>query len=266
MDLRELEKLKEFNEGENPLIIDEMLFLDVEISYATMCGRVLFWEREVQSVWKKRQRNGFKDSVVIRMKHLGIAVFSPLMALVDMGIGIGSGAVELWTLRRRTPFISASKNLEEGSRLFVALFYANLLRALNPNAGFLEEHHEGVRDCRQESLSYYFGDGLVRASLIKRISCLGRSLNFSESIFHRQISSRLTYVLLALAVVITRAVEVIFGMVAAFFSLIFLGKVASLNRYAYRGLQATGMIGDVSYCVFKMIYPCLGESSHLPKK
>ncbi len=111
-------------------------------------------------------------------------------------------------------------------------FY-NLLHFINPKA-------ESVRDEK-------FGP--------RSPVCIGHKLKKSNNILVRHVVSRLSFALDLVAEVVRKAVFGVLGAIAAVFSLMTLGISPSLNKFAYKGLKAPGVIGDIFRGVQLIINP-----------
>lgn len=99
------------------------------------------------------------------------------------------------------------------------------------------------------------GDGFLSDLVINPLKDIARSCYNSDNFLKRHVASRLTYALLAVSCLVTRAVDGIIGIPAAGLSILTGGKFESLNNLAYRTLQAPGIINDLFYCTIKFINP-----------
>lgn len=77
----------------------------------------------------------------------------------------------------------------------------------------------------------------------------------SENCFVKYVVSRLTYALMGICCIITRLVDLIFGLIAGLASILTLGKIDFINRVAYEGLMAPALIFDLYFCLLKTINP-----------
>ncbi|MCC5832854.1 MAG: hypothetical protein JJU12_07425 [Chlamydiales bacterium] len=180
----------------------------------------------------------------IRGAYLSLVPVSAITSIVDTAIGACAAIPALATAGKHKKTINFFFNFLESSFDIVSKPYVNLLKTLNPTAklppirGFDEVH-----------------PGICTPYPSEKLDNLAENYFKSKNFFKKHVASRLTYVLLAITFVITRIVDGIIGLIAAAFSLITLGKLPFLNKTAYRGLCATGIIHDLFYCTLKVINP-----------
>ena len=77
----------------------------------------------------------------------------------------------------------------------------------------------------------------------------------TDSNFRRHVVSRLSFLLFAVASVVTRVFDTVIGAVAFVLAVVRCAKEPYFNHYALRGLKVTGVISDVVYAVLKFINP-----------
>lgn len=77
----------------------------------------------------------------------------------------------------------------------------------------------------------------------------------SDNFFVRHVTSRLTYALLAVSMIVTRVVEAVLVIPAVVLSIFFFGEVKSVNNFALNALSAPKILLDVFFCAINMINP-----------
>ena len=184
---------------------------------------------------------GFKSWGLARGGFLVDTPVGLVTTVADTIIGIGSGLCAVGTLGLHGPTCKVAAQHIENSRHILSKPYMDLLRVLNPNAKITTVanssdgiFHSAARD--------WCGEGV-------------ESCQNSRFWLVRQVCSRLTYVLYAIAAVITRVVDAIIGVFAAVLSFLFLGTFHGVNSYAYTGLQVTGIVNDLFMSVLGVINP-----------
>lgn len=176
-----------------------------------------------------------------RGAHLLLTPASFITSAVDTIIGLGAGLGAICTLgKNKQTFKVACNHLSSSDKLFVRP-YVNFLKTINPEAKISGD-----------------GDGFLSDLVINPLKNIARRCYNSDNFLKRHIASRLTYALLAVSCLVTRAVDGIIGIPAAGLSILTGGKFESLNNLAYRTLQAPGIINDLFYCTIKFINPWTG--------
>lgn len=201
--------------------------------------------------WVSSEETSFvKKQVLARGAYLILAPASLVTSAVDAIIGVGAGIGAICALGKHKPTCQFTiKHLHSSDRM-IAEPYVNLLKALNPDFELTEGR----------SLIGAMGHGFTSHFIREPLKEVARSCYDSDSLLKRHVASRLTYALLAIASVVTRAVDGVIGVPAAALSLLTLGKFESLNHLAYRGLQVPGIINDLFYCTIKLVNPWTGTS------
>lgn len=196
-----------------------------------------------------------KKQIYSRGANLALAPTLFMTGAVDAIIGVGAGIATVCTLGMCRPVSKLAFDHLATTRYLMALPYQSLLHVINPNAQFpkrtsiLDEGNGKGPWIGSE------GNGFVHDSIHDSLRRSAEKRYESENFLHRQVTSRLTYALLAIASVITRVTDAIIGLRAAVFSMLTLGKVDSLNNVAYRALQAPAVIHDLFYCAVKFLNP-----------
>lgn len=133
--------------------------------------------------------------------------------------------------------------------------------SISSNDPFKPTYEEGISEgCYRieykELLVCYKGKGLLTNSINKFFKKKAEDARiFENSFFKRHFVSRGATALLLLGSIVTRTVDAVIGVIAAIGSIVTLGKFASLNNTAYRGLQFPGIIHDIHYCAVKTLNP-----------
>jgi len=224
-------------------------------------------QRYVSTEWVASKNTTFiKKNILSRLAHLGLVPLSIITCALDtiIGLGTGLGSIAIGGTNREL-FQFAHKHLE-ASGAMAPISYLNILRTLNPEANIsydeksktnlvLEDY--GIIKLKHPIVSAS-GNGFITHYAHISLKNLARSCYRSDNVFHRHISSRLTFGLLAIASVITRAVDAAIGTIAGMFSLVTFGKILWVNNLAYRALQAPAIAQDLFYCTNKLINPWTG--------
>jgi len=216
-----------------------------------------------------------KKDVLARGAHFVLAPSFFITCAVDTIIGLGVGIGAFCTLGKHKPICEiAYAHLYSSNMLFVRP-YVNLLQTINPeakladrsnfkgNIPFFINYHGETKLCitnNKPPMITADGTGYLSDLIINPLKDIGRSCYNSNNFLKRHVASRLTYALLAVSCLITRAVDGVIGVVAASLSILTGGKFESLNNLAYRTLQAPGIINDLFYCTIKFINPWTGTS------
>ncbi len=194
----------------------------------------------------------FKSQVLTRVAYLSLAFLNIITGSVNATAGVLTGSLNILTAGKKHSLHKITLAQLCNTRLTLSLFYLNGLRVLNPHA----------RLCNyipKNSLELSFdGNGLFAGRVNTLIQDLSAQCNTSKNFLKKQVISRLTYVLLAVASLVTRAVDAVIGIIAAVFSILTLGKFNTINTIAFRGLQVPGIVDDLFYCAVKIINPWTG--------
>lgn len=100
-----------------------------------------------------------------------------------------------------------------------------------------------------------FKTGIFTGAMGATLTLKGHKLHESKNFLARHVASRLTFGLLAISCVVTRVAELALACLALPFSILLLGKAKGLNQITFRGLQVTGILNDLLFCVLKIINP-----------
>jgi hypothetical protein len=141
------------------------------------------------------------------------------------------------------------RQLESSKPLLYAPFL-NFLHFINPKAALSSSTKPPMIDAT--------GNGFIAGKVIGSVKNIANGCRNSHNFLKREVASRLSYVLLAVAAVVSRAIDGVIGIPAAALSILTGGTYVSLNNLAVRALQATGIISDLYYCCIKFLNPLAG--------
>lgn len=225
----------------------------VNLSYATVVRADL----HIFSEYTHPSLSSIVDQhILARGGYLLLAPTSVITSALDIIVGLGAGIGAICTLGMHQPTLKVARYHLTSANQLAPRLYANLLRMIRPNArvnaGDFPEGDQETKDILKGK------DGYLAAKVITPFRAFAKECYSSDNFLKRHVASRLTYALLAVACLVTRAVDGVIGIVAALFSLATLGQFRKLNIIAYRGLQAPGIISDLFYCVVKVINPYAG--------
>lgn len=224
------------------------------VTYATTKPAELY----VYNNWIQSDETTFlKKHVLVRGAYFVLAPASFIASAIDTIIGLGAGIGAICTLgKHQRTFEVAFEHLSSSNKLVVRP-YANILQTINPEAKF-----SGNLACpgNKSPMISGHGDGFISDMVISSLKNVAIACYRSNNFLKRHVASRLTYALLAVSCLVTRAVDGIIGILAAGLSILTVGKFESLNNLAYRTLKAPGIINDLFYCTIKFINPWSGTS------
>lgn len=106
--------------------------------------------------------------------------------------------------------------------------------------------------------SFFNGRGLFTSLIVDSEINAAKKFADSKNILVRHIFSRIGFAFTLPTSMITRVADAALGLVAATFALITLGKISSLNNFAYRNINLPGLIPDMFFGVIKTINPWAG--------
>lgn len=188
--------------------------------------------------------------VLYRGAKFALAPVAFITCTLDTIVGLGYGLGTIRTLGTHKPTWEKTIIHLRHSREILLISYAFFLTAINPRADFPKTGTVISSD----------GRGLTTNLVFEPIKKVGINCRESDNFLKKHVASRLTYALLAISCLVTRAVDGIIGVPAAALSILTCGSVkfGSLHNVAYRGLQTTGIIDDLFYCTIKFINPWAG--------
>lgn len=196
--------------------------------------------RHVDDHWVKSTKTNFmKKQIFARGANLILTPASFVTHCLDTIMGLGAGIGALCSGRSSSPLYGIYRAHFKNSRNIVSEPYVNFLRSINPTAKVLR----GIED------------GFLTEAVIPSFVRHTREWVLSKNFLKRHVATRLTFALLAVSCVISRLADGIIGVSAACLSILFIGRIRSLNHIAYRGLQFTGVVDDLIYCAVRCINP-----------
>jgi len=207
----------------------------------------------------------FNRQVTARAANLIMAPVDAIAGVGDTVIGVLAGVGTIVSLGENTKiFRTASHHLSRCTGLIVRP-YRDLLHCVNPRAVFSWKPTYGeAADARKfgkgRPLVYCDGDGLLTGHVKDAFYGIGRWCRNHENVVIKHVVSRLSSLLSIAASAVCRAVDFVFGVIAAVLSFVALGKSETLNNTAHRGLQVTGIVGDVIFGITRIINPWAGYS------
>lgn len=193
--------------------------------------------------------NFFQKEILSRGLHLLLVPASVIPNALDIIIGLGASLGAIMTLGQKPAIIQFAYNHLVGLSFLISFIYKNALQTMNPHIIF------GSKKNASSPWISCIGNGLVTDEVHKSMEKVAITYRDSHSLFKKHIASRLSYVLLAAACLVTRAIDGALGALAAIFSLITIGKIPSINNIAVRGLQAPAIILDLFGCTIYFINP-----------
>jgi hypothetical protein len=203
----------------------------------------------IETNWILSHKTTFlKKQVLARGAYFCLTPAAFITHAIDTIIGLGIGLGALCTLGIHKPTVKMAINHLSDSKQLFANTYINFLKFINPGA------YADLNSSQEPTISAE-GNGFLSDFVDKPLRDLARDCRNSDNILKRHITSRLTYALLAISCLVTRAIDGIIGIPAAALSILTLGKFESLNNLAYRTLQAPGIIRDLFICTIKFINP-----------
>lgn len=225
---------------------------------------ISFSEHEIKNKILPESKSFQKRHVVSRLANLAVAPLSVLTSSVDglLGLGLGLASVAVAGTKAKLN-TQALLQLEALQELPSRSFYL-LLKTLNPNASIVSQsvtrrRHEDYEDVHLSDIfSYGHDEGRLHqifSGILSSITQLGHDCYNSESKFKRQVTSRLTFGLLAVSCVVARIFSLVIGVASGVLALLTLGKFEAVNTLAYKGLQITGIVRDLFFCAMKCINP-----------
>lgn len=197
--------------------------------------------------WQNYSSNFAEKHVFSRFCHLGLIPWSPITTAVDTVIGAVTTVGALLTLGAHYQTFNFTERQLETSKFIIARPYLHLLQTINPQAECFD--HYSIPD------KGFFTNWVCGKLANEANMCAHRD----NSVFMKYIISRLSYLLLIVAAVVSRAVDLAIGLLAACFSIITLGCIPAVNNVAYRALQAPGVIHDVIIYTIRVINPWAGN-------
>lgn len=184
------------------------------------------------------QANFFTRNILKRGAHLLLVPTTCIVSAIDAIIGTGASLAVILTAGKHKASYDFSKKFLLGYRALLILPYTNLLLAINPSSKNPMTHKGGLLSKR-----------------VIPLSTAAQNYRTSNNFITRHVVTRLTYVLIAVSSLVTRAVDGVIGALAATFSILCFGQSTYLNDLAFKGLQAPEIVSDLLICLIKCINP-----------
>lgn len=191
----------------------------------------------------------FKKQVAARGAYIGLSALTLAVASIGACVKLGAGTLNILSAGKYPSLHNFTIRLNPFN-LLLADPYSHFISAFNL-------HH-----FTEEACISFRGNGLfpeiIRKPFTKPLNehlntCLG-----SDIFFKRHVSSRLTILLLGVALATARVADAILAVPVTLLSLVTLGTIPSVNNLAYRTLQAPAIISDLLHCTVKFINPFAG--------
>jgi|694.fasta_scaffold16970_4 hypothetical protein len=202
----------------------------------------------VENFTSQKNTSYLKREVLARGAYLAlIPTFLTTYAL-DILIGLGSCLVTFSTLGTHMPSYRATHNHLMGSTQLLNNSYFLFLRMVNPMSKVPTAERDGV----------------IHDSVRQFLQSKASEFRSSDNYLKKEVASRLTYALLALASIVTRAVDGVVGILVATFSISTFGAFDWANGFACKALTPSGIIYDIVWCALKVLNPEAGDPSIYP--
>jgi hypothetical protein len=185
-----------------------------------------------------------KKQLFSRCARVVLTPLTLISCALDTIYGLGGAIGAICTRGKIKKFVVVAEEYLPISNLLLAIPYANLLKAINPNAGFSPTN---------ESI-----DGLFS----HRVNCKIKSIaDNAENLFKSNISLRLTFALLTVACVVARVADGVIAVIAVPLSLATGGIFTKLNDVAWKTIQFPGVIEDLWFCAMQCVTASLPNPS-----
>ncbi|KAF3361687.1 hypothetical protein PHSC3_001810 [Chlamydiales bacterium STE3] len=168
---------------------------------------------------------------------------------IDTIIGVGMGFGSLATLGLKPEF---------NKRVFIQLKSSKTI--------FAQPFTHGISLIGGKKGQESMEDGFFLSSWTRSRNRRAEKLADSKNLFKRQVTSRLTYGLLAVACIVTRTVDAVLSTPVTLLALVTLGKFKPLNNTAIRSLKFVGIVNDLFYYTLKCINPRADTGQEISQK
>lgn len=183
-----------------------------------------------------------------RAVYLGRTVGVAVTASVDIIIGVVATALTMLTLGMNKDCSYAMHTYLVQTKAIVAAPIFGLVQTLHPKAAL-------TSDSSYENVLVPLAETGITVKYAEDLLTKVEVLKDSDNAIVKHVISRLCIALTSIAYVVTRAVDVVIGAIATLFMFITLGNFESLNNLAIRGLQGTGIVGDIACLAVLIINP-----------
>ena len=206
----------------------------------------------IQNEWVRgKDTNVFYKHILARGAHLGLVPVACITTAIDTVAGLGSAIGTVLTLGTEDDSARFTFEQLKGSGALLMLPMMNFMLAFNSSA-------------MEKSADAWIGmseHGLVSAPCIDAITDFAQEFEYSsDSCFTRNVTARLSYAVLLVSCIVTRAVDGVLGVLAAVFAIVpCFAYCEWLNHAALRGLQAPEILRDLFVCTIGMINPYCGQ-------
>lgn len=171
----------------------------------------------------------------------------PLAAAGDALLGLGSAFLSLLPLEGRTANFTQCQDLTNFLKHLLPIRF--LLECINPRAPFpssckTKTHVQFIVRPTIDTTSshkpwfYYSEEGIIGVRSRNFFMNVALDLRKSKNLFHKHVSTRGCYLLMAITAIVARSLDLIVGVVAAVVAIALLGTNGSMNNLAVCGLSA----------------------------
>ena len=192
----------------------------------------------LQANWKNwGQSKELSERMCARGLNLMLIPMVSITCAIDIILGLGAAIGAICTLGLHIKTTLKAYKLLKSSKKIVAAPFALFLKTIDPQLKF-------------EKTNRFSSDWLQPLNDF----CNECSLE-DNSFFNRHIAARISNALLAVTHLVTFVVEAAIGLLAGSLSILTLAHFDYLNKTAYRGLHAPGVIFDIFLCIIGIINP-----------
>lgn len=226
------------------------------------------FQGSIDAIIKEKSSSWLDRNIICRIKNLIMIIIAPLMASIDLVIGILFGIANILTFRQIELLEEGAKEYLQGARLILCLPLLHLIKTINPNAVIGPETGKSIYWNRSDQKISFNqkSNGLLydhfANRLRLRIKNIGRPRNgFSKHVsrsrnrFSRHVRARIAALLFIITAIVTRVLDLFTGAITLPLMLLTLGKVNSLNNLCLRSFTVTGLVRDSIIFTTQIINP-----------
>ena len=182
-----------------------------------------------------------QDQVLNRAENLVMVPVSFLGCISCTVLEAGAGVLAIGSAGKWKKAVDLVEKYSF-SKMLLSVPFTRLFRVLNPWASIPNTNQKITE-----------GGGLLSPTVRIALFDSAEHLSNSPNVFARHVGSRAVYLLSAGALSVTRAVDGIAGIILGALSFVTLGKIPSVNNWAFSALQAPGVINDLFRCAIRFI-------------
>lgn len=207
-----------------------------------------FWSDSEFSRSTNQRPTFCQKEVVARIAHFALILPSVAGGVLDGLVGLGGMAVTIISCGSFPNLTDDAFDRLYGFQEVLTGPFRHLLKTFNPGDKF---------SFSSSLIVSAGGMGLISDLVINKIHQFAQNCRYSEHFVLNSLAPRLSYLILAITCIFTRAIDGVIGIFVSFAALVTFGTIKEINNAAYRALQAPNIIGDLLLCA-KM---CLNPSS-----